>query len=353
MILRLPFTIRSTSLLHRRQIRSPSASAVSSSPTTTHSSFPPRPRPQTPLFLRPPAHSAARADLDAFRRWAKSIAITAAPRIAANGGPDADHLLRELSWLVQDATSRPEAAGEVRLRVGLEELYRLWRERIEERKPFQYVVGCEHWRDLVLAVREGVLIPRPETEMLVDMVARVEGFEEGLWADLGTGSGAIAVGIGRLLGEGGKVFATDLSPDAVEVARLNVERYGLKDKVEIRQGSWFEPLQDVKGKLAGLVSNPPYIPNSHISGLQAEVGWHEPRLALDGGKDGTDYLLHLCEGCASALKPGGFFAFETNGDKQSEFIADFMSTMWGNFFENVKIVSDFAGIKRFVTGFHR
>ncbi|XP_008796786.1 release factor glutamine methyltransferase [Phoenix dactylifera] len=352
MILRLPFAIRSAlpspSLpLHRRPIRSPPASALSS--------LPPRPRQEIPLFLRPLAHSAARSDLDAFRRWAKSLALTAAPGIAAaaDGGPDADHLIRELSWLVQDATSEPEVGDEVRLRVGLEELYRLWRERIEKRRPFQYLVGCEHWRDLVLVVREGVLIPRPETELLVDMVAEVEGFQEGLWADMGTGSGAIAVGIGRLLGVRGKVFATDLSPDAVEVARFNVERYGLKDKVEIREGPWFEPLQDVKGKLAGLVSNPPYIPSSHISGLQAEVGWHEPRLALDGGKDGTDYLLHLCEGSASALKPGGFFAFETNGDKQSEFIADFISTMWGNFFENVETVLDFAGIKRFVTGVRR
>lgn len=77
-------------------------------------------------------------------------------------------------------------------------------------------------------VKEGVLIPRPETEMVVDLVAEVEGFEKGLWADLGTGSGAIAVGIGRMLQEGGRVFATDLSPVALEVARLNVERYELK-----------------------------------------------------------------------------------------------------------------------------
>lgn len=77
-------------------------------------------------------------------------------------------------------------------------------------------------------VKEGVLIPRPETEMVVDLVAEVEGFEKGLWADLGTGSGAIAVGIGRMLQEGGRVFATDLSPVALEVARLNVERYELQ-----------------------------------------------------------------------------------------------------------------------------
>ncbi|RVW78508.1 Release factor glutamine methyltransferase [Vitis vinifera] len=82
------------------------------------------------------------------------------------------------------------------------------------------------------------------------------------------------------------------------------------DIIEIRQGSWFEPLKDVEGKLSGLVSNPPYIPSDHISGLQPEVGWHEPRLALDGGVDGIDALLHLCNGAASMLKPGGFFIFE-------------------------------------------
>lgn len=80
----------------------------------------------------------------------------------------------------------------------------------------------------MLVVREGVLIPRPETEMLVDLVKEVEGFEEGLWADLGTGSGAMAVGIGRCLGRNGRVFGTDLSPVAVETANFNVERYGLK-----------------------------------------------------------------------------------------------------------------------------
>lgn len=80
--------------------------------------------------------------------------------------------------------------------------------------------------------------------------------------------------------------------------------------IEVRKGSWFEPLKDVEGKLAGVVSNPPYIPSDDISGLQAEVGQHEPRLALDGGVSGMDDLLHLCNGVLSMLKPGGFFVFE-------------------------------------------
>uniref|UniRef100_A0A804LRT8 Uncharacterized protein n=1 Tax=Zea mays TaxID=4577 RepID=A0A804LRT8_MAIZE len=85
-----------------------------------------------------------------------------------------------------------------------------------------------------------------------------------------------------------------------------------EDKVEIRHGSWFEPLEDLKGKLMGVISNPPYIPTDDLPGLQPEVGWHEPKLALDGGKDGLEHLLHLCEGLSSVLKPGGFFVFETS-----------------------------------------
>lgn len=205
----------------------------------------------------------------------------------------------------------------------------------------------------MVAVREGVLIPRPETEAVVDMVGRVKGFEAGWWADLGTGSGAIAVAVARMMGPEGRVFATDASEGAIEVARLNVDRYGMQDKVEIRHGSWFEPLEDVKGKLMGVISNPPYIPTEDLPGLQPEVGWHEPKLALDGGKDGLEHLLHLCEGLSSALKPGGFFVFETNGNKQSEFLVDFISTKWTSSFRDVKAVLDFANIKRFVTGYRR
>lgn len=83
-----------------------------------------------------------------------------------------------------------------------------------------------------------------------------------------------------------------------------------KDKIEVRQGSWFDPLKDVEGELSGLVCNPPYIPSEDIDGLQAEVSKHEPRLALDGGDEGLNDLIHLCCGAASMLKPGGFFAFE-------------------------------------------
>ncbi|CAD6266905.1 unnamed protein product [Miscanthus lutarioriparius] len=295
----------------------------------------------TPLFLRPASHRVPPAALAAFRRRASALVPPSAP-----------HLHRHLRWLLADASAAASDDGPALLRAPLEDLEVLWVRHVRERTPFQYVVGNEHWRDLVVAVAEGVLIPRPETEAVVDMVRAVEGFADGWWADLGTGSGAIAVAVARELGAGGKVFATDVSEVAIGVARLNVRRYGVQDKVEIRHGSWFEPLEDLKGKLMGVISNPPYIPTDDLPGLQPEVGWHEPKLALDGGKDGLEHLLHLCEGLSSVLKPGGFFVFETNGDKHSEFLVDLISTKWSSF-HNVKAVLDFADIKRFVTGYRR
>ncbi|KAI4311343.1 hypothetical protein MLD38_036248 [Melastoma candidum] len=323
-----------------------------------------------PLFLRPPHHPSTLSDLRQWYSWAYLLSTSVGSSfLLSDGGPDSSLLLRELRWLLEDVldtssgihphlVTHPDddSHRKVWLRAEIGDLYRLWRQRIEERKPFQYVVGCEHWRDLVLWVREGVLIPRPETEMIVDLARDAVGknpfLRDGLWADLGTGSGAIAIGVSRLvLGDGGKVFATDLSPVALEVASYNVCRYGLEDAIELRKGSWFEPLRDVQGKLAGVVSNPPYIPTDDMLGLQAEVGRHEPGLALDGGVDGTDDLLHLCHGASSFLQPGGFFAFETNGEKHCQFLMEYLAREFKGSFRSVDVVSDFSGIPRFVIGF--
>ncbi|XP_059282539.1 uncharacterized protein LOC132036261 [Lycium ferocissimum] len=334
-------------------IRSISCCAVSSSPTTSV-------KPQTPLFLKPSNYKTTLKDLKKWRLWAKTLASSVGSTfLKLDNGPHSDLLLRELNWLIEDSIETPKSllqeSHTVSLRVCLDELYDLWKQRVEKRRPFQYVVGCEHWRDLVLSVQEGVLIPRPETELIVDLVNDVvkdnEGLREGLWGDLGTGSGALAIGIARILGCEGRVIATDLSHVATAVASYNVQRYDLEDKVLVKQGSWFEPLRDNEGEFVGLVSNPPYIPSKDIGGLQAEVGRHEPRLALDGGASGMNDLIHLCDGAVSMLKPGGFFAFETNGDEQSKFLVHYIENKKQGSFSKVKMVPDFAGIKRFITGF--
>ncbi|CAN1272366.1 Release factor glutamine methyltransferase [Linum perenne] len=324
-------------------------------------------KPQIPLFERPPIHSATSLQLQKWHGWAKSLASSVGSSfVEADNGPDSTLLCRELNWLLEDALDNPSSfkypstegvCENVKLRASLDDLYRLWKDRIENRRPLQYLVGCEHWRDLVLSVEEGVLIPRPETELIVDLVANLvstaDELRNGLWADLGTGSGALAIGIGRLLGSSGRVIATDASPLAVSVSSFNVQRYGLQDLIEVRQGSWFEPLKNVEGKLSGFVSNPPYIPSNNMLLLQAEVGKHEPTMALDGGDSGMDCLLQLCTGAATMLKPGGFFALETNGEEQCKYLVDYIQREFVGIFCNLNIVSDFAGIQRFVTGFHK
>ncbi|KAG0570485.1 hypothetical protein KC19_6G166100 [Ceratodon purpureus] len=250
----------------------------------------------------------------------------------------------------------------VLLRASIEELEEQWTQRVRARRPFQYVVGCTHWRDLVLSVQEGVLIPRPETEQMIDLaeaaIAADDSLRDGLWADLGTGSGALAIALARLLPSSGSVIAIDASPIAVAVARRNVEQYELMDRVKVVSGSWFTPLENHNGSLAGVLSNPPYIPSENITGLQAEVGKHEPQSALDGGEDGMNDLRIICQGSSRALRSGGFLALETNGGKQAESVADLLHSLrtLGDFqtnmpvpcFQNIRIVPDFAGIMRFV-----
>ncbi|CAH9083748.1 unnamed protein product [Cuscuta europaea] len=321
-------------------------------------------KPQTPMYLRPATFRAELSELKRWHLWAEALASSVGSSfLVQDNGPDSTLLHRELNWLIEDAVETPEALSPnyhaddtaVSLRACLDDLYSLWKQRIEVRRPFQYLVGCEHWRDLVLGVQEGVLIPRPETELIVDLVS--DAFEKddqlrnGVWADLGTGSGALAIGLARVLSPSALVVAVDLSPVAVAVASANVQRYNLQSKVKVKQGSWFEPLKDEGRGLDGVVSNPPYIASQQVAGLQSEVAKHEPKLALDGGSDGLDCLLHLCKGAASVLKPGGFFAFETNGEEQSKFLGQYLERVHKGAFSDVKIVPDFRGIHRFITGF--
>eukprot|EP00850_Spirogloea_muscicola_P012230 SM000078S22089 [mRNA] locus=s78:314654:316063:- [translate_table: standard] len=261
------------------------------------------------------------------------------------------------------------------LRASLAELTALWRRRLEARTPFQYLVGAAHWRDVVLAVRPGVLIPRPETEQLPDLAAAAAAADPdlraALWVDLGTGSGAIAIGLAKLLPEA-SVLAVDASATACAVASQNVRRcLGLQVKagsldgampgayskaaggaqaaqrVRVLQGDWYRPLEVVMGSVAGVVSNPPYIPHDDLPGLQAEVGRHEPRLALDGGVgDGCAALQCVCEGAAAVLRPRGFLALETNGGAQIAIVAGLLRSLQ---FEDVQVVTDMYGTERFVT----
>lgn len=245
----------------------------------------------------------------------------------------------------------------------------LWTQRLQDRVPLQYLTSTAFWRDVVLSVGPGVLIPRPETELLIDFAteaaAAAPELARGQWADLGTGSGALAVALARALPAAPVVWAVDLSPAAAAYAAFNASRLGVGGRVRVARGSWCEPLiaTGVEG-LAGVVSNPPYVSAGEVEGLQAEVGQHEPRLALDGGEGlGVDCLVPICCGAAALLRPGGFLALETAGGQQAEYVADVLRRMRdpggagipgaagdkARAFDRVEVRKDLRGVERFVT----
>jgi release factor glutamine methyltransferase len=187
--------------------------------------------------------------------------------------------------------------------------------RREAREPAAYIVGKKAFWTIELEVNRDVLIPRPETEFVVEAgVACLPFSEAARVLDLGVGAGAIlyAVLSARPLATG---VGVDKSAAALAVARQNADRLGLSPRVELRQGDWAEGLAGAGFDL--VVSNPPYIPSSEIAALEPEVARHEPRLALDGGVDGLAGYRALFPAIARVLKPGGSFAVEL-GRRQAE-----------------------------------
>jgi release factor glutamine methyltransferase len=199
------------------------------------------------------------------------------------------------------------------------------------RVPLQHLASVTDWRIFRLRVSPAVLIPRPETELIIDYVVGAiaehpcgTALERGTWVDLGTGSGAIAIGLAAALPKA-TIIAVDISAAALEIAQQNAVDNGLSNRIQFLHGSWFEPLIPYLGKLAGVVSNPPYIPHNLIPTLQLEVAHHEPHLALDGGPDGLAYIRHLIDTAPAYLMPGGLWIVEHMAG-QADSILSLLST---------------------------
>ncbi len=200
-------------------------------------------------------------------------------------------------------------------RRSLAELEALWGRHLASQEPLQYLVGMSSWRDLELAVAPGVLIPRAETELLVELAGECFPIQPPrLWADLGTGSGCLAVALARRW-PASQGFAVDLSPQALLQAEANVAAQGQAERVCLLQGSWWEPLAPQAGGLDLVVANPPYIPTAVWRELEPVVRDHEPVLALDGGADGLDAIRAIAAGAARHLAPGGWLLLEHHHDQ--------------------------------------
>ncbi|MGH6996573.1 MAG: peptide chain release factor N(5)-glutamine methyltransferase [Phenylobacterium sp.] len=186
--------------------------------------------------------------------------------------------------------------------------------RRERREPVSHILGRKGFWKVMLAVNADVLTPRPETEVIVDYV--LKQFPEQMAfdiLDLGVGSGAIILSI---LAErpAAKGLATDISDDALAVARENASNLGLAQRVAFARGDWTAGLQDASFDV--VVSNPPYIASEVIETLDPEVKHFDPRIALDGGDDGLDAYRHLAPEIMRVLKPGGLFAVEIGYDQK-------------------------------------
>lgn len=278
----------------------------------------------------------------------------------------------EVDWLLQELAGLDrltlrlgsfQAWPTVQLRLPFSELDQRWQQRLIARVPVQYLAGIAPWRQFSLKVSPAVLIPRPETELMIDLAMTAAQQQKSrlpshsatseqpteLWADLGTGSGAIAIGLADVFSQA-TIYAVDQSAAALAIARQNAQDCGVSDRIQFCQGSWLDPLAELRGELSGMVSNPPYIPSEMVLTLQPEVTNHEPHLALDGGADGLDCIRHLVQTAPDYLKPGGIWLIEMMAG-QAPAIAELLAQQGE--YKDIQIHSDLAGIERFVLAYRR
>ena len=223
---------------------------------------------------------------------------------------------------LQQLRLQPEAM--VTLKAPLAHLEALWQRHCRHQEPLQYLVGQCPWRDITLNVAPGVLIPRQETELLVDLALQCWERDGGVnaprhWADLGTGSGCLALALARAWPDS-QGSAVDQSPEALLQAGANLQAHGCAERVRLLQGNWWQPLRPLWGCLELVVANPPYIPQAVWRELDPVVREHEPALALVGGDDGLEALRAIAAGAQQALAPGGWLLVEHHHD-QSEAVA--------------------------------
>jgi release factor glutamine methyltransferase len=255
-----------------------------------------------------------------------------------SGAPEPD-LKINMAWLIahEGDTLAPDAAAAFRELI----------ERRQNGEPLQYITGEAEFYGLPFRVNRDVLIPRPETELLVEKAielaqrlrpcgARIPNLRI---VDVGTGSGAIAVALGHAL-PFAEIVATDISPAALAVARANAERNGMAGRIRFLEGNLLAPVAGEQFDL--IVSNPPYVSEADRAVLDVEVRDYEPAQALFAGQDGLAIYRHLLPAAHKALVAGGFLLVEI-GHGQREAI---QALLEGAGFNNIEFIDDLQGIPR-------
>lgn len=232
------------------------------------------------------------------------------------------------------------------------ERYKQLIDRRQQHCPVAYLTEEKEFMGLPFGVSPAVLIPRPDTETLVEFLLRwVEEWRKGeklLMADIGTGSGAIAVSLAYYAPEI-QVLATDISAKALEIARNNAQRNNVSHRITFLEGDLLEPIAHKIAGLDALISNPPYITEQEMKSLPVSVREYEPKMALEGGEDGLDPYRRILQKGIPLLKPGALVAFEM-GWQQGEALKTLMEASG---LVGLRILQDLAGLNRVVIGFKK
>ena len=272
----------------------------------------------------------------------------AAARLAAHKVPDARrdaelllcHALgRDRAWLLVHMQDQLNAPGE--------RVYEQYIDRRAVREPLQYITGLQEFWGLPFIVTPDVLIPRPETEFVVEAALKaVRGNYSPVIVDLCTGSGCIAISIAKEL-PGARVFATDRSDAALDIAGKNALQNGVADRIQFLSGDLFIPLNrtDIVGRIDVITANPPYIRRDELPVLQPEVRDFEPEVALIAGPSGTEIAERIIDAATAYLRSGGSLIMEM-GFGQAEGLRSIIE-MTGRY-QVTEILKDLAGIERII-----
>jgi release factor glutamine methyltransferase len=277
------------------------------------------------------------------------LAMIAGGRFLSAAGIESARLDAEL--LLRHVLRMTQAEFYVRMDdvIGPDVERRLWQllQRRAQREPVAYITGHKDFWSLDFTVTPDVLIPRPETELLVE--AAVERTRSMLKSplkilDIGTGSGAIAVCLAKELREA-QISAVDISSAALEVARENADRHGVADRIQFAQGDLFAPVAEERENFDLILANPPYIRSGDLAELAAEIREWEPITALDGGADGLDIYRRIINECRSYLAGEGHLLFEI-GDVMAKAVGQIIANAGG--FETAALLRDYAGKDRVI-----
>ena len=239
------------------------------------------------------------------------------------------------------------AEHKVSLKIDFYSLKKKWQEHTQISKPIQYLSGSSYWRNFKFEITSDVLIPRVETEQIVEIVNDliVPKDKKIIFADLGTGSGSIAIAL-AVENRNWKCLATDIDMNAVNIAKKNHKKISSESNIDFYCGNWWKPLIHYAGMINLAISNPPYIPKKIYERLPSSVIDFEPKKALYGGEDGLSHIKQIISDAPKFLVKGGWLILENHFD-QSKKIKNLLRE-YG--FDSLKTINDTFGIGRFTIG---